>query len=135
MAKKTANINIRIDPETKAGAEQLFAKFGITVTDAVNIFLRQSLMVGGLPFDMRQPAITLKPKAAIQEARDIAAGKNPAKPYASARELFEELLTANADIWVILKYSSSFVHYLTPRISSPNHNNHRHNHKHPILEN
>ena len=34
---KTANLNIRIDPETKAGAEQLFARFGITITDAVNI--------------------------------------------------------------------------------------------------
>jgi DNA-damage-inducible protein J len=45
---KTANINIRIDPETKARSEQLFAKFGITITDAVNIFLHQSLMVGGL---------------------------------------------------------------------------------------
>jgi DNA-damage-inducible protein J len=88
---KTANINIRIDPETKAGAEQLFAKFGITVTDAVNIFLRQSLMVGGLPFEMKQPGYNAETEAAIQEARDIAAGNIPAKSYASARELFEEL--------------------------------------------
>lgn len=33
MAKK-ANINIRIDPEVKARSEQLFARFGITITDA-----------------------------------------------------------------------------------------------------
>ena len=39
---KTANINIRIDPETKAGAEKLFASFGITITDAINIFLHKS---------------------------------------------------------------------------------------------
>ena len=88
---KTANINIRIDPETKAGAEQLFAKFGITVTDAVNIFLHQSLMVGGLPFEMKQPGFNAETEAAMQEARDIASGKTPAKSYASARELFEEL--------------------------------------------
>ncbi|MEN6351200.1 MAG: type II toxin-antitoxin system RelB/DinJ family antitoxin [Syntrophomonas sp.] len=44
---KTADINIRIDPETKTRVERLFAKFGITVTDTVNIFLHQSLMVGG----------------------------------------------------------------------------------------
>ena len=30
---KTANINGCIDPETKAGAEKLFACFGITVND------------------------------------------------------------------------------------------------------
>lgn len=88
---KTANINIRIDPETKTKAEQLFAKFGITVTDAVNIFLHQSLMVGGLPFEMKQPSYNDETEAAIQEARDIAAGKISAKSYASARELFEEL--------------------------------------------
>jgi DNA-damage-inducible protein J len=88
---KTANINIRIDPETKMRAEQLFARFGITVTDAVNIFLHQSLMVGGLPFEMKQPSYNYETEAAMQEARDIASGKIPAKSYASARELFEEL--------------------------------------------
>ena len=36
---KTANINIRIEPETKKSAEELFSSFGITLTDAVNIFL------------------------------------------------------------------------------------------------
>lgn len=86
---KTAKINIRIDPETKTRAEQLFAKFGITVTDAVNIFLHQSLMVGGLPFEMKQPGYNAETEAAMQEARDIAGGKIPAKSYTSARELFE----------------------------------------------
>jgi DNA-damage-inducible protein J len=52
---KTSSLNIRIDPETKAGAERLFGMFGITVTDAVNMFLHKSLMVGGLPFELRQP--------------------------------------------------------------------------------
>ncbi len=88
---KTANINIRIDPETKAGAERLFASFGITLTDAINIFLRQSLMVGGLPFEMKQPRYNAATEAALQEARDIAGGKVSTKSYSSARELFEEL--------------------------------------------
>jgi DNA-damage-inducible protein J len=88
---KTANINIRIDPETKAGAEQLFASFGITITDAVNIFLHQSLMVGGLPFEMKQPRFNTVTETAMQEARDIASGKVQAKSYSSARELTEDL--------------------------------------------
>ena len=88
---KTAKINIRIDTETKAGAEKLFAKFGITLTDAINIFLRQSLMVGGLPFEMKDPNYNAETEAAIYEARDICSGKIPAKSYASAKELFEEL--------------------------------------------
>lgn len=67
---KTANINIRIDPKTKENAERLFSSFGITVTDAINIFLHQSLMEGGLPFEMKQPRFHL------ESAVDQEAGRN-----------------------------------------------------------
>lgn len=88
---KTANLNIRIDPEVKQSAEQLFKNFGITLTDAVNIFLHQSLMVGGLPFDMKQPRFNAETEAAIVEAREITSGKITAKDYSSVQELFAEL--------------------------------------------
>lgn len=88
---KTANINIRIDPETKSDAEKLFASFGITITDAINIFLRKSIMEGGLPFEMKQPRYNAETEAALQEARAIMEGQIPTKRYSSAKELFEEL--------------------------------------------
>ena len=88
---KTANLNIRIDPKTKKGAEELFSSFGITISDAVNIFLRQSLMEGGLPFEMKQPRYNAETETAMQEARDIIIGKKKAKKYSSANELFNEL--------------------------------------------
>ena len=88
---KTANLNIRIDPQTKQGAEQLFSTFGITISDAVNIFLRQSLLVGGLPFEMKQPRYNTETEAAMQEARNIMSGKKKTKSYSSAAELFTEL--------------------------------------------
>jgi DNA-damage-inducible protein J len=68
---KTANLNIRIDPKIKQGAEQLFSTFGITLSDAINIFLRQSLMVGGLPFELKKPRYNAETEAAMREARDI----------------------------------------------------------------
>ena len=37
---KTATLNIRTDPIIKAQAEKIYQAFGITLTDAVNIFLR-----------------------------------------------------------------------------------------------
>lgn len=43
---KTANINVRIEPEVKQQAEDLFGSFGISVTDAINIFLHTSIMEG-----------------------------------------------------------------------------------------
>lgn len=88
---KTANINVRIDPETKSNAEKLFASFGITVTDAINIFLRKSIMEGGLPFEVKQPRYNLETELAIEEARKIRQGARNTKAYSSVEELFEEL--------------------------------------------
>lgn len=88
---KTANINVRIDPETKSSAEELFSSFGITVTDAINIFLRKSIMEGGLPFEMKQPRYNAETEMAMKEARAIMNGQIQAKRYSSAQELFEEI--------------------------------------------
>jgi len=88
---KTANLNIRIDPDTKDNAEKLFKNFGITLSDAVNIFLHQSLIEGGLPFEVKMTRYNEETEKAMQEAILIANGKIPSKSYSSARELFEEL--------------------------------------------
>ena len=88
---KSADLHIRIDPETKKNAENLFSIFGITVTDAVIMFLRQAILVGGLPFELKQPRYNAETEAAMQEARDIRAGKIKTKVYHSVAEM-------NADI-------------------------------------
>lgn len=88
---KTANINIRIDPEVKSNAEKLFASFGITVTDAINIFLHKSIMEGGLPFEMKQTKYNTETVIAMQETKAIMDGKLQPKRYPSAHALFEEL--------------------------------------------
>jgi DNA-damage-inducible protein J len=88
---KTASLNIRIDPQTKEGVEKLYSTFGITLSDAVNIFFRKSLLEGGLPFEMKQPRYNAETETAMQEARDIINGKVKTKSYTSAKELAEEL--------------------------------------------
>ncbi len=47
---KSATFQMRINQEVKKEAEELFAAYGLTLTDAVNVFLRQLLNTGGLPF-------------------------------------------------------------------------------------
>lgn len=49
-APKTATFQMRINPEIKQRVETIYAKQGLTFTDAVNIFIQQSLNVEGLPF-------------------------------------------------------------------------------------
>ena len=44
------SINIRIDEDVKKQAERLFADMGLNMTTAVNIFVRQSLRQGCIPF-------------------------------------------------------------------------------------
>lgn len=44
------NVNIRMDSEVKQEAEQLFDSLGMNMTTAFNIFIRQSLRIGGIPF-------------------------------------------------------------------------------------
>ena len=88
---KTANLNIRIDPEVKSTVDGIFSNFGITVADAVNIFLHKVIIVGGLPFDMTLPKYNDETLAAMQEARDIARGKIKTKSYASVKEMIAEL--------------------------------------------
>lgn len=88
---KTADLHIRIDPETKTGAEQLYAAFGITLSDAVTMFLRQSIFAGGLPFELRRPRYNAETEAAVQEAKDIMAGKIKVKSYSTLAEFYEDL--------------------------------------------
>jgi DNA-damage-inducible protein J len=77
--------------QKKASLETLYSRLGMTLPEAVNIFFENSLLVGGLPFDVRIPKFNHETDLAIQEARDIMTGKKEAKSYSSARELFKEL--------------------------------------------
>lgn len=49
-APKTATFQMRINPEIKSEAEKIFSRCGLSFTDAVNLFLQQSINAGGLPF-------------------------------------------------------------------------------------
>jgi DNA-damage-inducible protein J len=94
---KSASLNIRIDPDTKTSAEVLYKSFGITITDAINMFLRQSLIVGGLPFELRNPRYNSETKAAMNEARLISSGHIESKSYHSVKELMEDLMNDSDD--------------------------------------
>jgi len=45
-------VNIRLDDELKEKADNLFAELGLNMTTAVNIFIRQVVRQGGIPFDI-----------------------------------------------------------------------------------
>ncbi len=87
---KTSVINIRIEEETKKQIEHLYSQFGITVSDAVNIFFHQSLMQGGLPFSMQLPKPNAETLAAMKEVDEMLENKT-GKRFENIDDLFKEL--------------------------------------------
>ena len=47
------SMNIRMDSDVKRQAQELFAQFGLDMTTAVNMFLRQSIRQQGIPFSLQ----------------------------------------------------------------------------------
>ena len=89
MAGNTTNISIRMDSDLKAQADALFGERGMNITTAFNIFVRQSIREGRIPFN-----ITLQPNRetimAIFEAERIAKDSS-VKGYNDMDELFSDL--------------------------------------------
>ena len=59
MAARSAEVKSYVLPDVKSGAQAVYARWGMSLSDAVNTFLIKSIEVGGLPFDMRPEARTV----------------------------------------------------------------------------
>ncbi len=79
-APKTATFQMRINPEIKQKAEQVFANCGMTLTDAVNVFIQQSVNADGLPFIVTQNSKeALRNQAIAQLMQEIQKGRESIK--------------------------------------------------------
>ena len=86
----TTNVSIRMDTELKAQADELFAELGMNLSTAFNIFVRQSLREGGIPFEIRTDRPNKETIAAMLEAENIAKAQN-VKGYTDLDEMFADL--------------------------------------------
>lgn len=90
MAGSTTNISIRMDTDLKAQADTLFNELGMNLSTAFNIFVRQSLREGRIPFDISLNQPNAETIAAMQEAERIAKDPN-VKGYTDMPRLFADL--------------------------------------------
>ncbi|MFY9189096.1 MAG: type II toxin-antitoxin system RelB/DinJ family antitoxin [bacterium] len=90
MAKKTSSVSFRIDTEIKNEAEKLFAQLGLNMTTAFNVFLRQSIREGRIPFEITTNIPNAVTTAALLEAGQIASDPN-VKRYSDVEEALREL--------------------------------------------
>lgn len=79
-APKTATFQMRINPEVKKEVETIYANCGMTLTDAFNAFLQQTINVGGMPFILNQnSAEVLKQQALAILMAELKAGEDSVK--------------------------------------------------------
>lgn len=90
MAENTTNISIRMDKQLKAEADAFFADLGMNLSTAFNIFVRQSLREGRIPFSIGQERPNKTTLAALREGEKLANDPN-AKQYTDLDELLEDL--------------------------------------------
>ena len=74
----------------KKQASELFAQLGMDMSSAMNIFLRQCVLRGGLPFSVELPQYKPEVIEAMEEAKRIS--KNPGtKRYNNFSEALEDI--------------------------------------------
>lgn len=74
--ENVTNLNIRTDKAVKEAAESIFAKLGMNMTTAINIFLRQTIRENGIPFSLKLNTPNEITMEAIAEGLRIAADPN-----------------------------------------------------------
>lgn len=83
----TVNLNIRVDEEVKRHAEAICQELGMNLSTAVNVFLRQTVRSGGIPFEVR-----LKSNAETLAAmEDAELRRNLTGPFRDTASLMEAL--------------------------------------------
>ena len=85
---KTDTLHIRIEPSVKQRAEKTLNDLGLSITDAINVFLNQVILHDGIPFEIRKPRFNQETIEAIEDAKK---GKNLSKTFNNADEMFKEL--------------------------------------------
>lgn len=86
MAKVSTSISI--DAEVKDKAQKLFAEFGMDLSTAINIFLKQAIYERSIPFTIRRE---LPNETTLRAMDDAENGENMHGPFDSVAEMMEAL--------------------------------------------
>lgn len=83
----TTMVHVRVNEQIKAQATETLAAMGLTVSDAVRVFLMRVVADKKMPFAIKAP--NAKTRAAMAEADEIA--RTHRARFATAAELFDDL--------------------------------------------
>ena len=87
---KTAELKVRLEPQLKRKAAAVYKNWGLNLSDAVTVFLSQSVIEGGLPFRMGNAEVTNS--ETLRAMEDARLGRNLSGPFNSAEERISDIL-------------------------------------------
>jgi DNA-damage-inducible protein J len=87
MATQTSMLHVRVDEDTKEAATLALTEMGLTVSDAVRLFLRRVVIDQQFPLELKVP--NAETRAAMAESRALMASRR--KRFANADALFNDL--------------------------------------------
>ena len=87
MAVQTSMLHIRVDDDIKEQATVALTAMGLSVSDAVRLFLRRVVVDQAFPLELKVP--NLETQSAMQESRDMMAARRA--PFATADAMFADL--------------------------------------------
>lgn len=90
MAKVTTTITI--DSNIKAQAQELLADFGLDLSTAINIFLRQTVRENAIPFNISRDVPNSDTIAAMKEIEEMKKHPEMYKSYDNADKMMEDIL-------------------------------------------
>ena len=95
---KTANVNVKLYPDVKAEVENIFAYHGLTLAEAITVFINHARHVGGFPFDLRGAYWQDKESlVALEESKQMEANPDAYKGYHNISELLADCLEGSDD--------------------------------------
>jgi DNA-damage-inducible protein J len=71
MVVEKSRTNVYLDTNLKEQAKEIYKHYGLSLSEAVNIFLAQSVFNRGLPFEVKLPNAET-----LEAMKDVATGAN-----------------------------------------------------------
>lgn len=91
MAKVSTNIGL--DADLKKSAQELFADFGLDLTTAITMFLKQAVREQRIPFEIKRDIPNQQTMAALAEYEEMKQHPEKYKRYSTFQEALDEVLT------------------------------------------
>lgn len=69
--EKSATLNLRVNPSVKQRAEDVLSRLGIPMLTAINMYLNQISLTGGIPFSVTLPKALASANTDLMSVEEI----------------------------------------------------------------